>query len=123
MFEVENVWIDNLTKALANVLCEVALIFVDLDNVPRFFEKSSSEMISSLPFETYVVCSANSHRNITCQFIKNIHFSLANRTKDAADAVCTMAAAKLDSILVQCRRQDVPLIIVSDDMIFRQVRS
>ena len=52
----------------------------------------------------------------------NVHFALAMSTKDSADAVCTMASAKLDSILVQMgRQQDVPLIIVSDDTIFKQV--
>ena len=122
MFHVESAWIGDLTKALENALCDVALIFVDLDNVPRFFEKITPQMISSLPFETFIVCSANTKRQFKRKSIKKVHFSLANYTKDAADAVCTVAASKLDSILVQCGRQeDVPLIIVSDDKIFSQV--
>jgi hypothetical protein len=122
VFRVDPKWIHDLASSLADKSCSVALIFVDLDNVPRFFEQITPQMISRLPFETFIVCSANSTRH--CPFVSGgrIHFSLANATKDAADAICTVAAAKLDSILVQYGRQsDVPLVIVSDDKIFSQV--
>lgn len=122
VFHVNTSWVQDLGSSLADPSRKVALIFVDLDNVPRFFEQITPEMISKLPFESFLVCSANTTRHFNSKFSSNVHFSLANFTKDAADAVCTVAAAKLDSILVQCGRQnDVPLIIVSDDKIFCQV--
>ncbi len=122
MFSVDLKWIDDLASSLSDRSCNVALIFVDLDNVPRFFQQITPQMISKLPFETFVVCSANSSRHCPVMNIGKVHFSLANATKDAADAICTVAAAKLDSILVQYGRQgDVPVVIVSDDKIFSQV--
>ena len=79
-------------------------------------------MIERLPFEVFIVCSARSTRHTTWKSAGKLHFSLANSTKDAADAVCTVAATKLDCILVSYGRQaDVPLIIVSEDKIFQQV--
>jgi hypothetical protein len=121
-FRVDFKWINDLASSLADRSCKVALIFVDLDNVPRFFDQVTPKMISRLPLETFIVCSANSLRLCPPVSGEKIHFSLANATKDAADAICTFAAAKLDSILVQYGRQgDVPLIIVSDDKIFSQV--
>jgi hypothetical protein len=122
VFHVNSTWIQELGDSLADSSRKVALIFVDLDNVPRFFEQITPKMISELPFESFLVCSANTTKHFNDRFSSNVHFSLANVTKDAADAICTVAAAKLDSILVQCGRQnDVPLIIVSDDKIFCQV--
>ena len=121
MFHVDLDWIKELESSLEDISCKVALIFVDLDNVPRFFEQITPQMISQLPFETFIVCSANSPRHCPRMISRNVHFSLANVTKDAADAICTVAAAKLDSILVQFGRRDVPLIVVSDDKIFSQV--
>jgi hypothetical protein len=124
MFKVQGKLIDELASSLADITCKVAIIFVDLDNVPRFFERITPKMISQLHYETFIICSANSFRekSFPCKSSGKVHFSLANMTKDAADAICTVAAAKLDSLLVQCGRQsDVPLIIVSDDKIFSQV--
>eukprot|EP00961_Rhodomonas_salina_P259220 3502329-Rhodomonas_salina.1 len=52
----------------------------------------------------------------------NFQFSLALKSKDSADAVLTMAAAKLDSIVVAYGRQkDVLLCTISNDRIFEQV--
>jgi hypothetical protein len=122
MFRVDLKWTNDLASSLADISCKVALIFVDLDNVPRFFDQITPSMLSRLPFETFIVCSARTSRHCPIVSGGKIHFSLANATKDAADAICTVAAAKLDSILVQYGRQgDVPLIIVSDDKIFSQV--
>ena len=122
VFHVHSTWIQELGDSLADASRKVALIFVDLDNVPRVFQQITPDMIARLPFESFIVCSANSTRHFNGPFCSNVHFSLANFTKDAADAICTVAAAKLDSILVQYGRQnDVPLIIVSDDKIFCQV--
>jgi hypothetical protein len=122
MFKVQGKLIDELASSLADTTCKVAIIFVDLDNVPRFFELITPKMLSKLQYETFIICSANSTKSFPCKSSGKVHFSLANMTKDAADAICTVAAAKLDSLLVQCGRQtDVPLIIVSDDKIFSQV--
>jgi hypothetical protein len=122
MFGVTSSWIDELSASLAEPSCKLTLILVDLDNVPRFFEQITHRMIARMPFETFIVCSANSTRHAPWKSVDRVHFSLANHTKDSADAICTMAAAKLDSILVAFGRQhDVPLFIVSDDQIFGQV--
>ena len=122
MFKVDSTWIQELSSSLADANSKVLLIFVDLDNVPKFFDHLTPGMIDGLAYETFIVCSANSARRVSCNSTGKVHFSLANYTKDAADAVCTVAAAKLDSILIQCGRQaDVPIAIVSDDKIFSQV--
>jgi hypothetical protein len=102
MFHVKKAWIEELQACLTNKGCRICLIFVDLDNVPRFFEQITQQMLTSLPFETFIVCSARSTRRASWNSCGKVHFSLANITKDAADAVCTMAAAKLASILVGC---------------------
>jgi hypothetical protein len=122
MFDVKRTWINELQNSLADSSSRIVLIFVDLDNVPRFFDQISRSMVDSLPFDVFIVCSARSTRHVSWKSNGKLHFSLANPTKDAADAVCTVAAAKLDSILVSFGRQrDVPLVIVSDDRIFQQV--
>jgi hypothetical protein len=122
MFNVHGKLIDDLAACLANMTCRVAIIFVDLDNVPRFFKQITPEMILQLQYEVFIICSANSSISIPCESSGRIHFSLAKSTKDAADAVCTVAATKLDSLLIAYNRKaDVPLIIVSDDQIFSQV--
>jgi hypothetical protein len=124
MFNVQGKLIDSLSSSLADISCKVAIIFVDLDNVPRFFERITPEMIAQLQYEIFIICSANSSKKLPCKSSGKVHFSLASMTKDAADAVCIVAAAKLHSVLVQGGRQsDVPLIIVSDDKIFSQVPS
>jgi hypothetical protein len=122
MFHVNSKWISELQDSLTDSTSRIALIFVDLDNVPRFFKQISRSMVDALPFEVFIVCSAKSTRHVRWESSGKLHFSLANPTKDAADAVCTVAAAKLDSILVSFERQgDVPLVTVSDDKIFLQV--
>ncbi len=114
MFKVQEKLIDDLATSLADTTCKVAIIFVDLDNVPRSFERITPKMVAQLQYETFVICSANSSKSFPCESSGKVHFSLANTTKDAADAVCTVAAAKLDSLFVQCGRQsDVPLIVTN----------
>ena len=122
MFRVNHAWIEELRSSLIDRSSSIVLIFVDLDNVPRFFERVNKPMLARLPFEVFIVCSARSTRHIEWRSTGRMHFSLANPTKDAADAVCAVAAAKLDSILVGFNRQgNVPLVTVSDDKIFQQV--
>ncbi len=122
MFDVQGKLIDDLASSLADMTCKVAIIFVDLDNVPRFFEQITPTMILQQQYEIFIFCSANSSNMIPCELSGKIHFSLANRTKDAADAICTVAATKINCLLITYNRQaDVPLIIVSDDQIFIQV--
>ncbi len=79
-------------------------------------------MLENQPAEVFIICSAVSSRHLIWQSSGKLHFSLVNPTKDAADAVCALSAAKLDSILVSFDRQrDVRFVIVSDDTIFAQV--
>ncbi len=100
------------------------MLFVDLDNVPNFFQQITPDLITALPLETFVICSANCkfkttklHKSRT-----NIHFYLADSSKDAADAVLTSAMVKFDSIFVEKgRKGDVPFVVVSNDAIFLQV--
>jgi hypothetical protein len=122
MFKVDQSFILRLHQHLIDPSTSFILIFVDLDNIPKFFKDIPQRTVVELPYQVFVVCSA---RFCTMRLWKskdNVHFTHAMPTKDAADAVCTMASAKLDSILVQMGRQhDVPLIIVSNDKIFQQV--
>jgi hypothetical protein len=123
IFSLDQAFVRDLKRCLLNRNCKILLLFVDLDNVPRFFQHITSDMIASLPFEAFVICSANLRPNTRMwQSAHKIHFTLALPSKDAADAVCTVAMSKLDSVLVAADRQDdVVHVVVSDDRIFEQV--
>jgi hypothetical protein len=119
MFDVKGQLIDDMASSLADETCRVAFIFVDLDNVPNFFEQITPQMILKLQREIFIFCSANRSKPIPCG---KFHFSLAEKKKDAADAIICSAATMLHSVLISYyRNADVPFIIVSNDQIFSQV--
>jgi len=120
-FKVDESFINDLHSQLVQPRSKLFLVFVDLDNVPNFFVKIKKEELNKLPFEIFIVCSAN-HRRCPLSSGRNVHFSLAACTKDSADAVCTVAAAYLDNIVTLYGRQgSVPFVFVSNDQIFQQV--
>jgi hypothetical protein len=134
IFAVSDAWIQRLRNALRDPHSRMVVFFVDLDNVPKFFKTFTLDMLlrieQSLPCKTFVVCSScqpNELKKIeeggwNEEQTRRIHFTLANAHKDSADAVCTVAHAKLDSILIAFgRQQDVRTIICSEDKIFQQV--
>jgi hypothetical protein len=123
IFSLDQAFVRDLKRCLLKRNCKILLLFVDLDNVPRFFQHITSDMIASLPSEAFVICSANRRPNTRMwQSAHKIHFTLALPSKDAADAVCTVAMSKLNSVLVAADRQDdVVHVVVSDDRIFEQV--
>jgi hypothetical protein len=134
IFAVSDSWIQRLRNALRDPHSRMVVFFVDLDNVPKFFKTFTLDMLlrieRSLPCKTFVVCSScqpNELKKIeeggwNEEQTRRIHFTLANAHKDSADAVCTVAHAKLDSILIAFgRQQDVRTIICSEDKIFQQV--
>jgi hypothetical protein len=104
---------------------KIVMLFVDLDNVPKFSRKFSSHMITNTPFETFVICSAKRkfcELDSLLESKANCHFYLAEASKDAADAVLTSAMAKFDSLLAVADRQtDAQFVVVSSDRIFEQV--
>jgi hypothetical protein len=121
MFKVDDAFIANLHKRL----CTPGRFFVlevDMDQVPKFYQRTSVDMISRMATSVFVIGSANRAADRSALASKgNFHFTLAMKTKDAADAVLTMAMSKMDSIIVACGRQkDVYHMMVSDDRIFEQ---
>lgn len=119
MFKVAPAFIANLHERLC-MPGKFVVLEVDMDQVPRFSHKANIDMISRMLTEVFVIGSANRPANSMVSR-GNFHFTLAMKTKDAADAVLTMAAAKLDSIIVAFGRQDdVYHVIISDDRIFEQ---
>ena len=121
VFQVDDHFMGRLHSTLDDPKSKMLFIIVDLDNVPKFFSEISQQMVERLPFEVFIICSANKKAKHMWKSKGNINFTLAMSTKDAADAVCIHAAAKLDSILVEKGRDDVPFVVVSDDAIFKQL--
>ena len=134
IFAVSDAWIQRLRNALRDPHSKMVVFFVDLDNVPKFFKTFTLDMLlrieRRLSCKTFVVCSScqpNELKKIeegswNEEQTRRIHFTLSNAHKDSADAVCTVAHAKLDSILIAFgRQQDVRTIICSEDKIFQQV--
>ena len=71
----------------------------------------------------FVVGSANRKVDLSVVSSKgNFHFALAQKSKDSADTVITIAATKLQDLLVAYDRQkDVVFATISDDRIFETV--
>ena len=132
IFLVSDEWIERFALALRDKDKKMFVFFVDLDNVPRFFKTFTLQMFlqieQRLCCNTFVVCSSCQRfqgkrvSTFSAEELNRVHFTLANAHKDSADAVCTVAHAKLDSILIAFgRQQDARTIICSEDKIFRQV--
>lgn len=133
IFSVSDAWIGRFAHTL-NTDKKLVLFFVDLDNVPRFFKTFTIKVLQQIErrthCETFVVCSSCQPYelkrvrggNENQEHLSRVHFTLANKHKDSADAVITVAHAKLDSLLVASgRQQDARAIICSEDQIFKQV--
>ena len=132
IFLVSDEWIERFALALRDKDKKMFVFFVDLDNVPRFFKTFTLQMFlqieQRLCCHTFVVCSSCQRFEgkrvsaFSAEALNRVHFTLANKHKDSADAVCTVAHAKLDSILIAFgRQQDARTIICSEDKIFQQV--
>jgi hypothetical protein len=124
IFNLQGSFIAELDDCLHDLRKNVAILFVDLDNYPQFFNYVTPGLLQSIDFDMFIICSANRACSAAAlRFPNRVHFTLAMPSKDAADAVCTVAMAKLDSILVHLGRQDdVTLMMISNDKIFAQVR-
>jgi len=110
----------NLKRELSNrSKKKLSILLVDMDQV----QKTIVEAISELPMPVFIVGSAN--RNVDSSVVAskgNFHFVLAQRSKDSADAVITIAATKLQDLIVAYDRQkDVVFATISDDRIFETV--
>ena len=134
IFGVSDAWIERFAHALLEDDTKLILFFVDLDNVPRFFKTFTIKVLQQIErrmhCETFVVCASCQPYelkrmrggNWNQEHLSRVHFTLANKHKDSADAVCAVAQSKLDSLLVACgRQQDARAIICSEDKIFQQV--
>jgi hypothetical protein len=127
MFHFSPEFLDNLERALSNRSKKLAILLVDMDPFSSFDQKAIVEAISALPMPVFVVGSANRYVDIKGQFSLlpskgNFHFALAQKSKDSADAVLTIAATKLQDLIVAYDRQeDVGFATISDDRIFETV--
>ncbi|KAJ1495238.1 hypothetical protein T484DRAFT_2159182 [Baffinella frigidus] len=119
MYGVQRAFMENLERALADRRKKCIVLLVDLDNVPKFWQEKSVEKIATMPYPVFVFGSANKGCSIRSR--GNFNFTLALRSKDAADAVLNMVAASLQSLLVAHGRVgDVAVVPISDDRIFEQ---
>jgi hypothetical protein len=124
MFNASKEFMYNLKRELSNrSRKKLAILLVDMDQVPNFYQKASVETISKLPMPIFVVGSSNRKVDSSVLASKgNFHFTLAQKNKDSADAVITMAATTLHNLLVAYGRQDdVHFATISDDRIFETV--
>ena len=121
MYGVQRAFMANLERALADSGKKMVVLLVDLDNVPKFGQERSVDTIASLPHPVFVLGSANDGQAAQMASRGNFHFTLALKSKDAADAVICMVAASLQSLLVAHNRVgDVAVVTISDDRIFEQ---
>ena len=125
MYNVETAFMNNLGSMLSDHSKKLVILLVDMDQVPKFYQKASVDAIARMPVPVFVVGSANRQVDRSAMASKgNFHFTLAQKTKDSADAIIAMMAASLQSLLVACRREDdVYFATISDDRIFEQVTS
>ncbi len=125
VFRIDEGFILQLSTCLQDPGNGMTILFVDLDNYPFFSDYvTGPDFVPHLDFDLFIVCSS-ANRPFEAQSLnlpERVHFSFAMPSKDAADAACTIAMAKLDSILVYYGRQDdVTLLLISNDKIFEQV--
>jgi hypothetical protein len=121
MYGVQRAFMENLERALADSRKKMVVLLVDLDNVPKFWQERSVDKIASMPIPVFVFGSANKGQATRMRSRGNFHFTLALKSKDAADAVLNMVAASLQSLLVaHSRVGDVAVVPISDDKIFDQ---
>ena len=124
MFNVRSEFMVNLEREFSNhSQNKLAILLVDTDQVPRFYQKASVEATSKLPMPVFVVGSAN--RMVDLSVVTptgNFHLALAQKSKDSTDDVITIVATKLQDLLVSYDRQKkVVFVTISDDRIFETV--
>jgi ribosomal protein S26 len=120
-FDIKNDFIKYLEQALEDRTQQLCVLLVDLDNVPHFWQKSSSDALSRSPIKVFTFGSANHAAGVAFSSSGNWHFSLALKTKDAADAILNLIAGYLQSLISAFDRQgDVLVVPISDDQIFLQ---
>jgi hypothetical protein len=124
MFDFDLAFIKELSRCLRVLDRGILLLCVDLDNVPRFFENITHDLVRNFPLEIFVLCSANNTKHVDTmwEWRSRVHFFLAQKSKDAADAALTMTMTKFHDLFTVARRIDDTMnMAVSNDRIFDQV--
>jgi ribosomal protein S26 len=117
-FDIKNDFTKYLEQALEDRTQKLFVLLVDLDNVPHFWQPDA---LSRSPFKVFTFGSANHAAGVAFSSSGNMHFSLALKTKDAADAILNLIAGYLLSLISAFDRQgDVLVVPISDDQIFLQ---
>ena len=97
-FGVKDDFMKNFELALSNPRQKMFVLLVDLDNVPKFYQKQSVQALSGGPFPLFVIGSANTKKQ-TVASQGNFHFTLALKSKDAADGILNMMAGALQMLI------------------------
>jgi len=119
-FGVKDDFMKNLERALSDRRQKMAVLLVDLDNVPKFYQRQSVQALAKAPFPVFVVGSARTRQN-ALPSKDNFHFTLALKSKDAADGILNMVAGAMQMLIAGFDRGgDVAVVPISDDRIFDQ---
>jgi len=120
-FGIDEYFIYCLERAFGDRTQQLCVRLVDLDDVPGFWQQHSVDALSRSPINVFAFGAANRYTRVAVSSSGNFHFSLASKSKDAADAILNMIAGYLQSLISAFnRRGEVVVVPISDDQIFLQ---
>ena len=79
-FGVRDDLMENLERALSDRRQKMAVMLVDLDNVPKFYQRQSVQALAKAPFPVFVVESART-RQTALPSKDNFHFALKSNMR------------------------------------------